>query len=167
MKKLLGILVFIIFLVGCSSEDKDYINTVKGMTFDSGKTVETYVEEQMALGEFELLNSDIIVNSFTYIYTLMNDEQLNEVFRNSDVKMPKKKEITWKVEGETKDGKIVIAYNDTILVKIQTIKNGDYIESDSSKIKTYSKANNKQLDSLMEEKRFLYELALRCGYDNP
>lgn len=164
MKKLFGILILILSLAGCSSNDNDFINSLKSMTFNNGKTIETYVEEQMALGEFQLLNSKIIVTSFTYIYTLMSDEQVYEVFKNSNVKMPEKKEITWEVEGETKDGKVVVAYNDKILVKIQTVKNGDYIETDTGKIKTYSRANNQQLDDLMEEKRFLYELALRCGY---
>ena len=170
MKRIIGFLLTLtLVLTGCST-DEDYITIVKSITFSDGQTVEEYVGNNIKAGEMYKLN-DLSLFMNEGILFLMNFGGKDEVLyllEQSEVTLPEDISSTkWEIEGETKDGKVVIAFNNNIRVKIETVKNGDYIEVSTDKILTYDKTNNKlipqeQLNGALE----LYNLALKHGYIN-
>lgn len=171
MKKVLGILFgMVLMLTGCSS-DEDYINTVKTMTFSDGQTVEAYVEDNVKAGEMLKLNNyTLLMNEgILFLMNFGSKDEILYVLEQGGVKLPENiTPITWEIEGETKDGKVVIASNENIRVKIETTQNGDYIESNTDKIFTYDKSSNRlisqeELNGALE----LYNIAQKNGYKNP
>ena len=76
--------------------------------------------------------------------------------------------VTWEIEGETKAGKVVVASNENIKVKIETEKDGDYIRVDGEKIFVTDKATNKVISQEeLNVASAIYDLAEKCGYRTP
>ena len=170
MRKIISFLLFLtLVLVGCTS-DEDYIDTTKSITFANGQTVEQYIDNNIKAGEmYQLNDSSLFMNEgILFLMNFGSKDEIIYLLEQGGVTIPENITSTkWEIEGETKDGKVIIASNDNIRVKIETVKNGDYIEVSTDKILTYDKTNNKlipqeQLNGALE----LYNLALKHGYTN-
>lgn len=170
MKKLYFILIgILLMLTGCSS-DEDYINTVKKITFPDGVTVEKLVDNNIKGGETYLVNDKNFLFNEAVLLMLSfgSKDEINFALKQGGFTVPEKfSEVKWAVEGETKNGKVIVASNDKIKVRIETEKNGDYIETKTSDIVTSDIATNKvipqeELDIMLE----FYNLALKNGYTN-
>lgn len=170
MKRIISFLLFLtLVLVGCTS-DEDYINTTKSITFANGQTVEQYIDNNIKAGEmYQLNDSSLFMNEgILFLMNFGSKDEIIYLLEQGGVTIPENITSTkWEIEGETKDGKVIIASNDNIRVKIETVKNGDYIEVSTDKILTYDKASNKmitqeELNGALE----LYNLALKHGYSN-
>lgn len=170
MKKLYFVLIgILLMLTGCSS-DEEYINTVKKITFPDGVTVEKMVDNNVKAGETYLVNDKNLLFNEAVIFMLSfgSKDEINFTLRQSGFTLPEKiSEIKWGVEGKTKTGKVIVASNDKIKVKIETEENGDYIETKTSDIITYELPSNKvipqeELDIMGE----FYNLAIKNGYTN-
>lgn len=99
MKKLTFILLLVLTLALTGcGGDKAYIETVKGIVT---------AEEILGANNIEDLSVELI----------------RKCGEN-----PAKNDIKWLIEGETKDGKMVVAEYNNNKVFIPTIKNGDYVE---------------------------------------
>ncbi|WP_300345112.1 hypothetical protein [Fusobacterium sp.] len=170
MKKIATfILGMMLLLVGCAS-DEDYIDTVKNMSFSNGQTIEQYVNDSIKFGEMYQLNKDnfCLDKKLLFMMSLEANQDVKRFLRQANVVLPEDiKPATWIVEGKTKDGKILIASNDNIKIKIETRKNGDYIETGSDKITTFDKKTNRIIsEEELELASALHEIAMRCGYTN-
>ena len=170
MKKLYFVLIgILLMLTGCSS-DEEYINTVKKITFPNGVTVEKIVDNNVEAGETYLVNDKNLLFNEAVVFMLSfgSKDEINFTLRQSGFTLPEKiSEIKWVVEGKTKTGKVIVASNDKIKVKIETEENGDYIETKTSDIITYELPSNKvipqeELDIMGE----FYNLAIKNGYTN-
>lgn len=170
MKKLYFVLIgILLMLTGCSS-DEEYINTVKKITFPDGVTVEKMVDNNVKAGETYLVNDKNLLFNEAVVFMLSfgSKDEINFTLRQSGFTLPEKiSEIKWGVEGKTKTGKVIVASNDKIKVKIKTEENGDYIETKTSDIITYELPSNKvipqeELDIMGE----FYNLAIKNGYTN-
>lgn len=170
MKRIISFLLFLtLVLVGCTS-DEDYIDTTKSITFANGQTVEQYIENNIKAGEmYQLNDSSLFMNEgILFLMNFGSKDEIIYLLEQGEVTIPENITSTkWEIEGETKDGKVVIASNDNIRVKIETVKNGDYIEVSTDKILTYDKVSNKmitqeELNGALE----LYNLAIKHGYTN-
>lgn len=170
MKKLYFVLIgILLMLTGCSS-DEEYINTVKKITFPDGVTVEQMVDNNVKAGETYLVNDKNLLFNEAVVFMLSfgSKDEINFTLRQSGFTLPEKiSEIKWVVEGKTKTGKVIVASNDKIKVKIETEENGDYIETKTSDIITYELPSNKvipqeELDIMGE----FYNLAIKNGYTN-
>ena len=170
MKKLYFVLIgILLMLTGCSSDEK-YINTVKKITFPDGVTVEKMVDNNVKAGETYLVNDKNLLFNEAVVFMLSfgSKDEINFTLRQSGFTLPEKiSEIKWVVEGKTKTGKVIVASNDKIKVKIETEENGDYIETKTSDIVTYELPSNKvipqeELDIMGE----FYNLAIKNGYTN-
>lgn len=170
MKKLYFVLIgILLMLTGCSS-DEEYINTVKKITFPDGVTVEKMVDNNVKVGETYLVNDKNLLFNEAVVFMLSfgSKDEINFTLRQSGFTLPEKiSEIKWGVEGKTKTGKVIVASNDKIKVKIETEENGDYIETKTSDIITYELPSNKvipqeELDIMGE----FYNLAIKNGYTN-
>lgn len=170
MKKLYFVLIgILLMLTGCSS-DEEYINTVKKITFPDGVTVEKMVDNNVKAGETYLVNDKNLLFNEAVVFMLSfgSKDEINFTLRQSGFTLPEKiSEIKWVVEGKTKTGKVIVASNDKIKVKIETEENGDYIETKTSDIVTYELPSNKvipqeELDIMGE----FYNLAIKNGYTN-
>lgn len=170
MKRIISFLLFLtLVLVGCTS-DEDYINTTKSITFANGQTVEQYIDNNIKAGEMYKLNdSSLFMNEeILFLMNFGSKDEIIYLLEQGGVTIPENiTSAKWEIEGETKDGKVIIASNDNIRVKIETVKNGDYIEVSTDKILTYDKASNKmitqeELSGALE----LYNLAIKHGYTN-
>ena len=170
MKKLYFVLIgILLMLTGCSS-DEEYINTVKKITFPDGVTVEKMVDNNVKAGETYLVNDKNLLFNKAVVFMLSfgSKDEINFTLRQSGFTLPEKiSEIKWGVEGKTKTGKVIVASNDKIKVKIETEENGDYIETKTSDIITYELPSNKvipqeELDIMGE----FYNLAIKNGYTN-
>ena len=170
MKKLYFVLIgILLMLTGCSS-DEEYINTVKKITFPDGVTVEQMVDNNVKAGETYLVNDKNLLFNEAVVFMLSfgSKDEINFTLRQSGFTLPEKiSEIKWIVEGKTKTGKVIVASNDKIKVKIETEENGDYIETKTSDIITYELPSNKvipqeELDIMGE----FYNLAIKNGYTN-
>ena len=170
MKKLYFVLIgILLMLTGCSS-DEGYINTVKKITFPDGVTVEKMVDNNVKAGETYLVNDKNLLFNEAVVFMLSfgSKDEINFTLRQSGFTLPEKiSEIKWGVEGKTKTGKVIVASNDKIKVKIETEENGDYIETKTSDIITYELPSNKvipqeELDIMGE----FYNLAIKNGYTN-
>lgn len=170
MKKLYFVLIgILLMLTGCSS-DEEYINTVKKITFPDGVTVEKMVDNNVKAGETYLVNDKNLLFNEAVVFMLSfgSKDEINFTLRQSGFTLPEKiSEIKWGVEGKTKIGKVIVASNDKIKVKIKTEENGDYIETKTNDIITYELPSNKvipqeELDIMGE----FYNLAIKNGYTN-
>lgn len=142
MKKIVFLLgVILILFTGCIGEE-DYINSVKAISFNNGMSVEDIVNKDVEAIEFSQLNN--LEENRTNPLFLIN-------FYNTDflsnLKMPSTPELKWEIEGKTKTGKIVVAYNEKVKIKIQTREDGDYIQVSTDEINVYSQKNNKAISS--------------------
>ena len=170
MKRIIGfLLTLILVLTGCTS-DEDYINTTKSITFANGQTVEQYIDNNIKAGEmYQLNDSSLFMNEgILFLMNFGSKDEIIYLLEQSGVTIPENiTSIKWEIEGETREGKVIIASNDNIRIKIETVKNGDYIEVSADKILTYDKTNNRlipqeELNGALE----LYNLALKHGYTN-
>ena len=140
MKKvLLGLILVLGLFTGCIS-DSDYINTVKGISFNNGMSVEDIAVEDIKGMEFFYKNDFAKLKNdpmfAVYLYSVKFLESL---------KLPEEPKLKWKIEGKTENGKTVVAYTDDIEVRIQTRKNGDYIETSLNNISVYSVKNQRKV----------------------
>lgn len=170
MKKLYFVLIGILLMLTRCSSDEEYINTVKKITFPDGVTVEKMVDNNVKAGETYLVNDKNLLFNEAVVFMLSfgSKDEINFTLRQSGFTLPEKiSEIKWGVEGKTKTGKVIVASNDKIKVKIKTEENGDYIETKTSDIITYELPSNKvipqeELDIMGE----FYNLAIKNGYTN-
>ena len=170
MKKLYFVLIGILLMLTRCSSDEEYINTVKKITFPDGVTVEKMVDNNVKAGETYLVNDKNLLFNEAVVFMLSfgSKDEINFTLRQSGFTLPEKiSEIKWGVEGKTKTGKVIVASNDKIKVKIKTEENGDYIETKTSDIITYELPSNKVI--LQEELDIMgefYNLAIKNGYTN-
>lgn len=162
-------LILLIFITGCS-DDSDYITTVKSITFNDGVSVEELVNMNIKAGEFCIENNSnkLLVNEpIIAMLSFMSKEEVKSLFKETRIIIPKLSEIKWEVEGSTKNGKVIIASNDRIKVKISTRKNGDYIETSKNDIKTFIKVNNTEIPKkIILNAIRLDSIAKKYGYKN-
>lgn len=157
MKKILNslMLMLMLLLVGCGgASDSDKIETVKGITFNNGKSVEQFIFTSLNnMGILSVNNEkgEIVV---AQIGDLCTDESIQAVSKTnlipmfileSDLVAPKEfkeSDVKYIIEGKTNNGFIVKA-TDTIgnYAKIPVTLNGDYYEVKSSDIKFYDSKN--------------------------
>lgn len=170
MKKIYFVLIgILLMLTGCSS-DEEYINTVKKITFPDGITVEKLVDNNIKAGETYLANDKKLLFNEAVVFMLSfgSKDEINFTLKQGGFILPEQfSEVKWVVEGETKTGKVVVASNDKIKVKIKTEKNGDYIETRTSDIVTYELSSNKVIpQEELDIMREFYDLAIKNGYTN-
>ncbi|MBC2855437.1 MAG: hypothetical protein RSD40_01905 [Bacilli bacterium] len=115
MKKLLIILGLIFVFTGCFNTDEKYISTVKGIVLSEQIIGANNVEE-------------LVVN-------LLKIESKQNVVA---------KDVVWKIDGDTNDGKIVLAEYSGYKVYIPTFKNGDYIETIPNNIYMITKTGERK-----------------------
>lgn len=168
MKKILGVLILMLSVAftGCSS-DKSYINTVKSITFDNGKSVEDIVNENAKIGEFYFENDlqETLSNPYMFIFYLNGKDEAISQLKEAGIKMPVPDKLKWQVEGETSKGKVLIASNDMIKIKINTRQNGDYIELYEYDIQTFIKSTNQLIPlDMLEKTKTFYDFAVKNGY---
>ena len=170
MKKFIGIILsMVLLLTGCSS-DEDYIETAKSITFSDGQTIKQYVEDNIKAGEmYQKNDSSLFLNEqLLFLMNLGGKSEIQYILRKSGIVLPENIEpATWSVEGDIKDGKVLIATNNDIKVRIETVKNGDYIETSTDKIEVFNKESNKLITKDELEAAFgLYNLAIKNDYTN-
>lgn len=172
MKKIILLLIgCILFLVGCNN-DSNYIETVMNIRFENGKTVEKIVNEKAILGEFYVENEGKLeFNKVQYgldaISMRISPSDLMNRYKQKGVKMPLLKELEWKIEGETNEGKVVTAATDEVIIKIPTVKNKDYIQVNLNNIKVYNlKTNTVITDKELEAADLYYKMLQEYNYKN-
>ena len=171
MKKILGLLMaFLLMLTGCIS-DEDYISTTKSITSSDGQTIEQYVNNIIKAGEISISNEVLKVYDEEMIAALVfvGEQEGLSFLEKTKMKIPEDiGTVTWEIEGETKAGKVVVASNENIKVKIETEKDGDYIRVDGEKIFVTDKATNKVISQEeLNVASAIYDLAEKCGYRTP
>lgn len=171
MKKILGLLMaFLLMLTGCVS-DEDYISTTKSITSSDGQTIEQYVNNIIKAGEISISNEVLKVYDEEMIAALVfvGEQEGLSFLEKTKMKIPEDiGTVTWEIEGETKAGKVVVASNENIKVKIETEKDGDYIRVDGEKIFVTDKATNKVISQEeLNVASAIYDLAEKCGYRTP
>ena len=171
MKKILGLLMaFLLMLTGCIS-DEDYISTTKSITSSDGQTIEQYVNNIIKAGEISISNEVLKVYDEEMIAALafVGEQEGLSFLEKTKMKIPEDiGTVTWEIEGETKAGKVVVASNENIKVKIETEKDGDYIRVDGEKIFVTDKATNKVISQEeLNVASAIYDLAEKCGYSTP
>ena len=171
MKKILGLLMaFLLMLTGCIS-DEDYISTTKSITSSDGQTIEEYVNNIIKAGEISISNEVLKVYDEEMIAALafVGEQEGLSFLEKTKMKIPEDiGTVTWEIEGETKAGKVVVASNENIKVKIETEKDGDYIRVDGEKIFVTNKATNKVISQEeLNVASAIYDLAEKCGYRTP
>lgn len=171
MKKILGLLMaFLLMLTGCVS-DEDYISTTKSITSSDGQTIEQYVNNIIKAGEISISNEVLKVYDEEMIAALVfvGEQEGLSFLEKTKMKIPEDiGTVTWEIEGETKAGKVVVASNENIKVKIETEKDGDYIRVDGEKIFVTDKTTNKVISQEeLNVASAIYDLAEKCGYRTP
>lgn len=171
MKKVLGLLaVFLLIFTGCVS-DEDYINTTKSITSSEGQTIEQYVNNIIKAGEMSKANEILKIYDEEMITALafVNKEEGLYFLEKVKIKVPEDiGTVNWEIEGKTKKGKVIVASNENIKVKIETEKDGDYIRINEEKIFVTNKSNNKIItQEELNVALAIYDLANRCDYRTP
>ena len=171
MKKILGLLMaFLLMLTGCIS-DEDYISTTKSITSSDGQTIEQYVNNIIKAGEISISNEVLKVYDEEMIAALVfvGEQEGLSFLEKTKMKIPEDiGTVTWEIEGETKAGKVVVASNENIKVKIETEKDGDYIRVDGEKIFVTDKTTNKVISQEeLNVASAIYDLAEKCEYRTP
>lgn len=141
MKKIIMISVMVTMLLGfggCFNNDEAYIETVKGLTFDNGDTVEDIVKYKLTGTGLAIMNHGVVekIDNFfvfneTGEYVLASSYASKEIaeiakranYTSIDTLPP----LNWEVEGETNNGKVIIATSKYGKVMMTTIDNGDYV----------------------------------------
>lgn len=157
MKRILNslILMLLILLTGCGeASDSDKIKTVKGITFNNGKSVEELIFTSLNNMGILSANSDKDEIVIAQIEDLCTDESIQAVSNTklipmfileSDLVVPKElkeSDIKYVVEGKTNNGFIIKATDTTgNYAKIPVTLNGDYYEVKNSDIKFYDSKN--------------------------
>ncbi len=103
-----------LLLTSCSNKDDVYIETTKGIVLSK-----------------KVLNSGTIED--------LANQMLNKA-TNSKIA---KEKIKWEVQGNTSDGKMIIASYDKNIVYIPVVDNGDYIQVSPIEIHVITKENEK------------------------
>lgn len=168
MKKILIILAVAFTLLTSCTTDSNYIETVKSLTFDDGTKVEELVADKIKGIEFQVENGEKIIiekgmvlfkstGEYIFLFNHLAPE-IKKMAEKSNLKKIFLKEITWEIEGETKDGKIVRAFTDDAIIKITTKQDGDYISLNSDDIKAYNRKNGKIVsEQILKDNNFLNE----------
>ena len=171
MKKIFFILIgMILLLLGCSN-DEEYLNKTKKITFPDGVSVEKLVENNIKAGEiYRVANRNFLFNEAVLLMlNFGTKDEINFTLQQSEFLIPENfSEIKWIVEGSNEKGKIIVASNDKIKVRIETEKNGAYIKANKGDIMTYDIAINKIIpQEKLEIITEIYNLAIRNEYKNP
>lgn len=171
MKKILAIIMScVLFLVGCN-KNNEYIETVMNIRFEDGKTVEKIVNEKVIAGEFYLDNTTKLkFNRAAYglsvVAMKISEEKQLKKYYDLGVVMPLLKELDWKIEGNTENGKVVVAKTDRVLVRIPTVKNGDYVQVNKDDIAVYElKTNTRITDEEIVVAKDYYDLLNEYKYN--
>lgn len=169
MKKIINIVMVLLIVfafTGCSN-DEEYIESVKGITFDNGETVKDIVNDY-------LLATDLVIRNEGRIkYTLSKDSwDYNATrleFKGSRDSIPSyemyferiaagantagyevlydEPEYNWVIEGKTSTGRIIIVTSKYGKMKMTTIDDGDYITMYKNSIKAVPYKGNKIVGS--------------------
>lgn len=155
MRKILILILSSLFiLTGCSwTNDTEYINIVKQMTFNDGETVNDYVNNIARYTAIYSLNNDKImftkntaaIIGWGLLNSKQNQKEMYKTFKQAGLIVPEKAETKWLIEGKTKTGKIILVTTENAIIKINTKKNGDYIEFSRDDIKAYDPKTKKIL----------------------
>lgn len=167
MKKLLLIMLVVIFsLVGCTN-DNEYLDTVKKITFDNGQTMEEIMTEMLTCGEIVIENPFIekISESKIKSISMYSSKKFAKSFDNNPLLIPNINNIKWKIQGNTSNGKIILASTNDITAKIPTVKDGDYVEVNFNDIKLYDNKTNKLIsEQNLIKALYLFITAQNNGY---
>lgn len=155
MKK---ILIFILscsfLLLGCGVNDTKYINAVKEVKLENGKSVNEYVNYTIKGIESYSLNKDKIdfnkeetskIIFWGFLFSQEGQKEMAQEFKNMGIVIPEKSNLKWKIEGKEGKGKIVVVTTKNAIVKIKTEDNGENIEVRSENIEAYDSKSKKML----------------------
>ena len=168
MKKFILLLIFVFtaLFTSCSS-DKNYIETVKSITLESGLTIEELAQTYVDTGEFFIANQDkkMKMEDMTFNFEAMMSfwiagiemEKMFETFEggnsaNSEtynqikpygVKVVRNSPMKWEIEGSTNDSKIIKISSNNVYLKFPTYKDGDYVREYTDEIELYFNNNKK------------------------
>ncbi|NME35585.1 MULTISPECIES: hypothetical protein [Fusobacterium] len=161
MKKILSVLFLLGMFLFTGCGDGNYIDTVKMITFDDGKTVEEIAQGYIEGGEFYKLNYSELNSQKIRLQAMfyMTDEGAYSTAKQMGLKLQKPTTVEWKVAGKTEKGKILEVTSSNVVVTIQTAKDGDYISLYMTDIKPKMKDRNYNLTpDEFDIYRVLYEI---------
>lgn len=171
---LFGLLLIIVVAAGLyfhnSTKKSNYINRVKMVTFDNGKSVEQHVQDSIVAGEMYLANNSSFFLNKGVLFLLKyagKDEALF-FFEQSGLTIPKNfSDIVWEIDGESQTGKVLVASNNKIKVRFEVTENGDYIEINPNRIAVYDKNSQMMLpQEKLKDALEMYNLAIKYGYES-
>lgn len=172
MKKIVLFLIgCILFLIGCERDSK-YIETVMNIKFENGKTLEKIVNEDAIIGDFYVANKgklefDKLHYGLDTVVMKLYANDLIDKYKKKNIKLPLLKELEWKIEGETNQGKVITAETDDVIIKIPTIKDKDYIKVNLNSIKVYDlKTGNIISEEDLKTASLYYKMLQEYNYKN-
>lgn len=155
MKKLRILFMVLLSLMFVSCGEEEYINTVKGIHLNDGQSIEEIAEKAVNLGEFYEKNKDKIKldDETIEMYMMTAPQEMWNYFQKQGVIVPEGKyQLDWIIEGKTKNGKVVVASNDIVEIRIPTEKDGDYVQVKATDINIKIKESNVTLTPEQIEK---------------
>lgn len=147
MKKVINMMLMLVIVslfTGCIDKEA-YIESVKKLGFQDGRTVESIVIDKIVGIEFEALNKDEISTSGNFIIFnktgdyVMNSGYLEQqigkaAMKASVIGIYKTPEIEWSIEGETSKGKVISARSSNGYIRVTVTEDGDYIQLNTDDI---------------------------------
>lgn len=169
MKKIILILsfAFISIFSSCSTSDKDYIETVKSITLDSGLTMEQVSQIYIDSGEFYVKNKDKKIKMEGSTFNLetmmgiwknaMEMEKMFEAFdgqsssksqvydeiKSHNIEVVRNSPMKWEIEGSTSNSKIIKVSSNNVYLKFPAYVDGDYIRVSADELELYFNSNKK------------------------
>lgn len=169
-----SLIVIVCIFVGInffnSSKSDNYITNVKAITFENGQTMEQYVNDNIIAGEMYQANkSNFLFNKgVLFLLKYAGKDEALYLFKQSGLIVPDNiSNISWKLDGKTQTGNVIIASNEKIKIKFEITENGDYLEINPNKINIYSISSQSLLPKeKLKEALVLYNTAIKYGYEN-
>lgn len=137
------------FLNDLFTDNESYIETTKGIEFDNKVTTEDIVVSLLEVEYFADKNPDVpsvdglvlktgVHNAEGILLSMSfgNTKPLEKLLamQNYDCINIEPSNVSWRVDGSTKKGKVVVAEYETYSVKIETEDDGDYISLSADNI---------------------------------
>ena len=136
----------VLLFTGCASDD-EYIAVVKGLKFTGGDSVKSIVLHKLTGVKFEIENAgQMDASSGNYIY--LRESRIRvypEIHSKVDIGnaalgsgvVPVNlfdQDITWEIEGDTADGKVITTTTETGMIRITVTEDGDYVTTNTDDI---------------------------------
>ena len=161
MKKIIVFLIGMMLLI-TECYAINYREKARKLKFSNGEILEEYVVNQIKMGEIYSLNKNNPYFDKALLYKLKyeTDRDICWLLRKSKTILPENiGNINWNIE----DKKFLVASSENIIVKIATIKNEGYVESEEIAI------IDKKTDTVIPEEKLelvseLYKMAKDTNY---